>query len=403
MLRAALAALAGVVVGLGPAITPAGAAAPQILHAQEGSSDQGSDQAEQTNPSPEGEGSALTWSVQPAGEEGADGRPHWEFELEPGESVEDVAQLNNFSDEVVTFRVYSHDAINSPEGGFTLQPANEEPKQVGAWIGLDEEITVEPGDSVTIPFTLTVPQDAVPGDHAGGIVASVTSQTTDAQGQQVLVENRVGSRIYLRVAGEVTPALQVSNLSVSYDRSWVPFTAGSTTVSYELRNTGNIRLAGEQSISGHGLFGWGEHSVSIEPAGEILPGESVTVSHEVEGVLPLFRITEEVLVTPEAPQTGTATALPVVQATDSAQAWALPWVELLILAVILLWVVLGWWRRRRSKKKSAAQIEEAVAKAKEEVRREMQESSAASTSEAGPGETRSAETRSGTDRPADSS
>lgn len=352
MARGARAAVAGVIAGLALAVTPAGAA---------------EDEAEKTGEAQ----SSLTWSVQPAGEDGADGRAEWDLELEPGQAVEDAAQLNNFSDEEVTFRLYSHDAINSPDGGFTLQPADAEPVGVGAWVGLDEQITVEPGESTTVPFTLTVPQDATPGDHAGGIVASVTSETTDAQGQRVLVDNRVGSRIYLRVAGDVNPALEVSNLSVAFERSWIPFTTGAATVTYEVHNAGNVRLSGEQAVSGHGVFGLGDHTVTLDPVDEILPGESVTVSGQVDGVLPLFRVTEEVLVTPVAPQTS-ATVLPVVQAEASAQAWAVPWAELIILAVLVLLVLWSRWRRKHAKKKNAKQVDEAVAKAREEVRKELE-------------------------------
>lgn len=75
---------------------------------------------------------AQTWSVQPATDDGADGRASWDFELEPGESVDDIAQVNNFGDQPLTFRVYSHDAINAPEGAFTLQPADVAPA-AGCW------------------------------------------------------------------------------------------------------------------------------------------------------------------------------------------------------------------------------------------------------------------------------
>lgn len=361
MARGALSAAAAVIAGLALAITPAAAA---------------EDQAQQTG-EPE---SSLTWSVQPAGEDGADGRPDWDLEVEPGQTVEDAAQLNNFSDEEVTFHLYSHDAINSPDGGFTLQPADAEPVGVGAWVGLDEQVTLGAGESANVPFSLTVPQDATPGDHAGGIVASVTSETTDAEGQRVLVDNRVGSRIYLRVAGDINPTLEVTNLSVNYERSWIPFTTGAATVTYEVHNAGNVRLSGEQSISGHGVFGLGDHTVTLDPVGEILPGESLTVSEQVDGVLPLFRVTEEVLVTPEAPQTS-ANVLPVVQTQESADAWALPWVELIILAVLVLLVVWSRWRRKHAKKKNAKQVDEAVAKARAEMRKELEEHKASSTSE----------------------
>ncbi len=352
MAREGIASLAAVIVCLALAIVPAATAEAQDEEA----------------PEPD---SSLTWSVQPADEEGADGRAHWEFEVEPGETIEDIAQVNNFSSEEITFRVYSHDAVNTPEGGFTLQPAEVEPAGVGAWIGLDEEVTIEAGESAIVPFSLNVPQDATPGDHAGGMVASVTSAATDADGQRVLVDNRVGSRIYLRVAGAVQPTLEVTGLTVAYERAWVPFSTGTATLTYEVHNAGNVRLAAEQVISGHGVFGLAEHSVAVDPLDEILPGGSLTVTEQIDGIPPLLRVTEQVVVTPVPPQIS-ANALPVVQATQSAHAWAIPWVESIVLVALLLLLVWSVWRRRRARAENARQIDEAVAKAREEVRKELQ-------------------------------
>lgn len=320
------------------------------------------------------ESATQTWSVQPATEEGADGRAAWEYEVEPGEVVEDHAQVNNFGEQALMFRVYSHDAINAPGGAFTLQPADVEPAEVGAWIGLQTEVTIEPGASAVIPFTLTVPDDATPGDHAGGIVASVLSEGVDADGQQVVVDNRVGARIYLRVTGPVEPGLTVTGLEVGYERSWIPFTTGTAIVTYEVQNTGNVRLFGEQSVVGHGPFGLGQQRLVLEDLPEILPGQSVSVSTTIEGAAPLFRVVADVAVNPRVPATVPgADLVPVVQATASTGTWAVPWTELIIVALLLLWGLLSWRRRRREKRRTAAMLKEAVAKAREEGRREAKQ------------------------------
>lgn len=314
---------------------------------------------------------AQTWSVQPADADGADDRARWDFDLEPGESVEDLALVNNFGDQPVTFRVYSHDAINAPDGAFTLQPADAAPVDVGAWVGLDEQVTIDPGASAVVPFTLTVPDDAAPGDHAGGIVASVTTESADADGQQVLVDNRVGARIYLRVAGAIDPVLTVGDLQVDWERSWVPFSSGDVTVTYDVRNIGNIRLSGAQTLTGHGLLGLGEHTATVEELPEILPGQSVTVSAHIEDVAPLFRVTEEVAVNPRPPESTTADVIPAVQARSAVTVWAMPWAELILLAVLVLGVVWSWWQRRRRNRRATSVMDEAMAKAREELRREL--------------------------------
>src|SRR5699024_81071 len=246
------------------------------------------------------------------------------------------------------------------------------PTDVGAWIGLDEEVTVEPGDGALVPFTLSVPEDAMPGDHAGGIVASVTTETTDAEGQRVLVDNRVGSRVYLRVAGAIDPVLAVTGMDVQFERSWIPFSTGTASVTYDIENVGNVRLSGEQTLTGHGLFGLGEQTVTLDGVDEVLPGDSVTVSTQVEDIAPLFRLTQEAAVNPQPPETGSADVIPAVQATAAVGVWAVPWPEVIIVGLLILGVAWSLWRRRRRKQQAATMMDDALAKAREEVRQELQ-------------------------------
>ena len=88
------------------------------------------------------------------------------------------------------------------------------------------------------PFTLTVPANAQPGDHIGGVIAALTQR---ANGGRVAQENRVGDAVYLRVSGPLQPVLSVESLSVGgYHGTVNPFGGGSTSVSYTVHNTGNV-------------------------------------------------------------------------------------------------------------------------------------------------------------------
>jgi hypothetical protein len=314
-------------------------------------------------------GDAQTWSVQPAGKDGADGRPSYDYSLPAGASITDHAQINNFSQQPLTLRVYSHDAINTPSGGFTLLPSDEPPADVGAWIGLDEEVTVPAEDSVVVPFTLTVPDNATPGDHPGGIVASLTREGTDAEGNPVLVDHRVGARIYLRVNGDLNPALQVVGLTTTYSRSLMPFSLGRVTVTYQLRNTGNTRLRGQQTVKVSGLFGLGDRSLTLATVPEILPGQTIAAGADIAGVWPLVRLSTDLTVEPEPPpRFGQDPNPPAVSASTTT--WALPWPELsvLLLAGLVVWLAVA--QRRRRKERTAATFADAIAKAREEGRKE---------------------------------
>lgn len=319
----------------------------------------------------EGAGAAQTWSVQPADRDGADGRASFDYQLAAGESVTDYAQVNNFGDAPLRLRVYSHDALNTPAGAFTLQPADQEPEDVGAWVNLDKQLTVPAGDSEVVRFTLAVPDNATPGDHPGGIVASTTSEATDEKGNPVLVDHRVGARIYLRVAGELAPALQVTRLDADYGRSWwQPFTTGTTTVTYTVTNTGNVRLTGTQQVTVTGLFGWGSRTVKLTDLPEILPGQSITIAGEVDGVWPLLRMSTDVSLQPANPPPFANDPSPS-PASARVTVWAMPWPELALLALLGLGVGAKIWQRRRARRRTTALVTEAAATAREKVLKEV--------------------------------
>ncbi|MEK8107066.1 hypothetical protein NKG94_21505 [Micromonospora sp. M12] len=69
---------------------------------------------------------------------------------------------------------------------------------------MQERVTVGPNETRVVPFTITVPKGATPGDHPAGIAATVTST-----GGTVSVESRVGFRVMVRVNGSARAALPV--------------------------------------------------------------------------------------------------------------------------------------------------------------------------------------------------
>src|SRR5699024_7064703 len=142
-------------------------------------------------------------------------------------------------------------------------------------------------------FRLTVPPDATPGDYAGGIVTSLGPTDT---GEGVQVDRRLGSRVLLRVGGELRPALTISDVEVDHRGSWLPWQAGDATVTFTLENTGNVRLSGTQTVSFAGLLGLGGRSAATVDVEEMLPGSSFERTVELEGVWPMVRTTGTVAV-----------------------------------------------------------------------------------------------------------
>ncbi|QDW61797.1 hypothetical protein [Oerskovia sp. KBS0722] len=309
----------------------------------------------------------VTWGVRPADTVHGTERPNYAYSLEPGASLDDGIIVSNYTQGPLTFRVYAADGFMTDAGELDLLPAGEESSALGAWVSFaGEEVTVDGGDSVVVPFTLTVPGDATPGDYAAGVVSSLLVENAEG----VSVDRRLGSRMHLRVAGDLVPAVVLDDVSVTYDGTLNPFAAGDATVTFTVTNDGNTRLAAGQVVRVAGPWGAAAQATPRVELPELLPGTSVTRTVTVDGVWPLGRVSADVRVTAEVVTAIGATdaeAVPVVApATASASTLAVPWTALALLVLLVAAVVL--WRRaaRRRRARDERKVAEAVAQALKE-------------------------------------
>lgn len=233
------------------------------------------------------DGVVQSWALAPAGSADpgeAGNRPNLSYELDPGAELTDAITLYNFSNVPLTFRIYATDAINNEDGQFDLIPGDQEPTDVGTWITLPQSnITVAAGSQATMPITLKVPASASPGDHVGAILASNAADGTQPDGKVVVLDRRTGSRVYIRVAGALTPDLAIENVNTSYTPSLNPF-GGRAEVTYRLQNRGNVRLSGAHTVSISGPFGVAKKRIPAEDLPEVLPGEGVTLRASFDGI-----------------------------------------------------------------------------------------------------------------------
>jgi hypothetical protein len=285
----------------------------------------------------------LTWAVAPADTSQGAGRPNFVYAADPGDVIEDAIVVSNLGTDDLTLAVYAADGLTTSSGQLDLLPAGQPSVDLGSWVSLEtDSVQVAPGASVKVPFTVTVPDDATPGDHTGGVVTSFVSA---GAGSQVALDSRLGSRMHLRVSGALTPALTVSAPSIDYHQSLDPFSASTATVRYTLTNTGNARIAATDSVRVSGPFGASTARTAPVAVPELLPGSVLQREVEVSGVWPLFRLQADVAVTAEGVGVGAST-VPVV--TASAAGWAVPWSWLVLIGlVVALAVVVPTLRDRR--------------------------------------------------------
>jgi Bacterial protein of unknown function (DUF916) len=296
----------------------------------------------------------VTWTVRTASNSYGAERSSFSYAVQPGGTVRDAMVVANRGKAPVVLAVYAADGFTTGAGQLDLRARAQRPTGVGGWVHAGgARVTVAPGKTADVPFTVAVPANATPGDYVGGIVTSLT-QPDEAAG--INVERRLGIRIKLRVGGALNPAVAIENLHVDYGR-------GAATVSYSIHNTGNAVQSARQAVSIAGPFGWlPAPAATIAAPPELLPGESWRVSVPVHGVTPAFRLSASATITPLLTDaSGSTTALKPVRAT--AHGWAVPWPLVGLVVVVAALGVLAWRVRRRRRARIDARIRAAVEEA----------------------------------------
>ena len=295
-------------------------------------------------------------------------RSRYSYQVDPGQQVSDEYLVQNTGSTPQAVTVYATDAFNSEDGSFALLDGAVEAQDVGRWVSFADgsnkvQITLDPGGQQVIPFTVSVPADARPGDHAGGIIVSALSPAGE-----VSVDRRVAIRLYARVHGELQPGLTISSITSSYRGELNPF-AGETSLTISLQNTGNVSLGANTVAQVRGIFGIPLSDLTRTPIPEMLPGSSRTVTIVVPGVGPWVYLNPSVSLAATVDEDALAPGL-LTTAERSSNLFVVPWAFVILLLLAgFAWLFVRLSRTRDSAR-ARAWIEYTEAEAKRKARGE---------------------------------
>ncbi|MER7107802.1 hypothetical protein [Streptomyces sp. NPDC000229] len=162
-------------------------------------------------------------------------RPYIYLEGPPGTVLEDTLSLTNPGTRPLTLRLRA----TAPWVTFAANP-----------------VTVPPRTRADVPFSVTVPADAPPGDHAGALLA----------GDDTTVPVR------LRVGGPRLAALTVEDVRIT-----------DGTIRYALVNRGNTVLSPRLAVRAEGLFGEVLRRAERPLRLEVRPGRRVELTEPWPG------------------------------------------------------------------------------------------------------------------------
>ena len=316
--------------------------------------------------------SKVAWTVRTALSKYGSGRPKFTYTVKPGEQITDGIDVANKGPAKITLKLYAADGFTTETGGFDILTPDKKSTGIGVWVKPEvARVTIPSGKQVQIPFTMTVPENATPGDHLGGIVTVLDQQ--DASGSGTVIHRRVGLRIETRVSGEVSSRLSIENLKVHYS-GHNPLGTGHAEVSYTVHNTGNTVLGGLQKVTLAGGLGLSSRTVALARLPDLLPGESWDAKQSVNEVHAMLWVTAKVTVTPLVTDAAgsTSTLTPITTSSRTVvSVWSFVYLIGFVAALIsLVWLILvavKRWRRSSQEKvdaKVAAAVEEALEKEK---------------------------------------
>ncbi|MCX6760358.1 MAG: DUF916 domain-containing protein [Candidatus Nealsonbacteria bacterium] len=191
------------------------------------------------------------------------------YNLDRGQSVTDYLKLvNNSSEKTMKVKIYPVDAVISSSGVFNPLDEADPRVDIGAWIKFNEsEVSLAPGETRIMPFTLTIPQDASVGDHLGAVIAEKGELKPSGQAG-LSIKTRVGIRVWNTVPGKIVKDLKISN--ISWEIKNKTLSSKPTTIekiktalglnkegfiTLELKNDGNVHLMPKGNIEISDVFG----------------------------------------------------------------------------------------------------------------------------------------------------
>lgn len=165
--------------------------------------------------------------------------------VEPGDTFEGRILVQSSSPQGARVRIYSVDGLTGPTSGAVYANLDDPRTGVSRWTKPKKAlIQLGAKQQKKVGFTVTVPQDATPGDHVGAIALQLADQETK-KGQFAVTEViRVAVAIHITVRGPAKAMLKPTDLELeALTGTQIP------SVTVGLDNTGQLLCRPKLSVS----------------------------------------------------------------------------------------------------------------------------------------------------------
>lgn len=173
--------------------------------------------------------------------------------LDPGVIKNYSLTIENLNNDEQLYYLFTRNIKGVRDGGVPIFASETEEKtgyELTDWIKLPiSEITIPGNSKSTVDFEMSVPENAAPGSHFGGVFISVEPPEFEKSG--AAVGYQVANIVSIRVAGEALEQASVRQFSTSR------FLYGSQNVDFSVRieNSGNTLLRPSGPLEIYNMLG----------------------------------------------------------------------------------------------------------------------------------------------------
>jgi hypothetical protein len=193
--------------------------------------------------------------------------PRLEISGDPGQTLtEKMVLINENNDEETFYSSYENFQAQGESGDPAFTTATND---LGTWMSTQPSITLEPGESQTIPFTINIPQNAEPGGH----FAVVFWGTASPQVGSVGVGAKTGLLVLLSVNGNAKQNAGFLNFNTVGSRFW--YSTLPVSFEYRFKNAGGDRIKPAGPLTIRDTVFFPAQVLDANPgAGNVLPGST---------------------------------------------------------------------------------------------------------------------------------
>ncbi|KKR35916.1 MAG: hypothetical protein UT66_C0007G0006 [candidate division CPR2 bacterium GW2011_GWC1_39_9] len=260
----------------------------------------------------------------------------FDLSANPGDTVTNELLVRNSSSDPVVISVEAQDFVATGEEGEVNLTDSKTTYSLASWVELDsDKFTLAGGQKKSVKFVIRVPFNAEPGGHYASVYTHLSPTTGDATSGSG-VGQKIGSLVLLRVGGTANEEAKIATFKTTKES----YAKGPVDFDVRIENTGSVHVKPKGIIAVTDMWGKKVADVTVDQK-NVLPGAIRHMTAKWENTPRFGKYTASLL---------TYYGNENKQLTAAATFWIIPWMTILIWAVIsVAAIVIIWLLRGRLK------------------------------------------------------